>query len=209
MVEDLRTMTGRKMHRLNDEFLRALKNGVLSALTDAVRSDTGLCLELRGAYINIYYRGGSLMKVEQSTKGYDICFNEEYFKGGNVISLPNSTDIDAWLDALPKLKQAIDQYQRKKSQDEREYQQLILRDNNFGSIARSTDYYICDIEYQSRDGRFDMIAVHWPAKKRKNPDNRRLIIVEVKYGEEALKRRAGLHDHIKDVNKYRNKQLEA
>ncbi len=40
-------------------------------------------------------------------------------------------------------------------------QQLILHDNNRGSIARSTDYYICDLEYANPHGRFDLVAVRW------------------------------------------------
>ena len=30
---------------------------------------------------------------------------------------------------------------------EREVQQRIIQDNNLGNVARSTDFYICDIEY--------------------------------------------------------------
>lgn len=149
------------MHGLNDEFLDDLKGGVLAPLTKAVRSDTSLCLELRGGSINVYYRGGSLMKVKQSAKGYAVSFDEGYFEGNlPAPHIREEADVTNWLDVLPKLKQAIDQYLGKHREDEREFQQILVRDNNFGSIARSTDYYICDIEYQSRDGRFDMIAVH-------------------------------------------------
>ncbi len=44
---------------------------------------------------------------------------------------------------LPRLKRAIDLMQ---PGEEREVQQLIFRDNNLRSIARSTDYYVFDIE---------------------------------------------------------------
>ena len=54
----------------------------------------------------------------------------------------------------------MDCYFGENRSDEREFQQLMVRDNNFGSIANSTDYYVCDIEYDSDNGRFDMIAVH-------------------------------------------------
>ena len=173
------------MRTLNDRFLDDLKKGVLAPLTDTVKSDTSLCLELRGDYINVYYRGGNLMKVEQSAEGYSVSFDPNYFKVGSkkgffrTEKLPHlpkgeildKEDIAKWLDASPKLKQAIDRYISKIKKDEREFQQRILRDNNFGSIARSTDYYICDIEYRSEYGQFDMVAVHWPSEPgvRKNP----------------------------------------
>ena len=57
------------------------------------------------------------------------------------------------------LKRAIDRYFAVIKKDERECQQRILRDNNYSSIARDMDYYICDIEYQNQQGRFDIIGV--------------------------------------------------
>ena len=49
-----------KMRKLNDIFLNDLKEGGrLFPLTDAVKSDPSLCLELRGDYVNVYYRGGT------------------------------------------------------------------------------------------------------------------------------------------------------
>ena len=195
-----------KIRKLNDIFLNDLKEGgSLFALTDAVKSDSSLCLELRGDYVNVYYRGGNLMKVTQTGNGYNVFFDENYFKAGGQTTLPDEREgVDAWLDVSPKLKQAIDRWLGEHRKDEREFQQLLLRDNNFGSIARSTDYYICDIEYQSGYGRFDLIAVHWPSKPaiRKQPNGRRLVFIEMKYGDGALEGSAGLHQHIRDVNSY-------
>ena len=196
------------MRRLDDRFFQDLKDGILAPLTNAVKSDTSLCLELRGDSINVYYRGGNLMKVTQTDKGYSAFFDENYFKCGKKAGLPanirSKEDVDKWLGASSDLKQAIDLYLGRKPNYEREIQQTILRDNNFGSIAKSTDYYICDIEYQSEHGRFDMIATHWPStpSERKNPRKRRLVFIEIKHGDGALKYDAGLHGHIKDVNNY-------
>ncbi len=197
------------MRRLDCDFLNDLKDedGVLADLTKMVRSDTSLCLELRGKSINIYYRGGSLMKVgKKSPKEYTVFFDQEY---GKVKCLPagdirKKDDVEKWLKVSPMLKQAMDRYFGKHRVDEREFQQLIVRDNNFGSIANSTDYYICDIEYTSENGRFDMIAVHWPSTtaERMKENGRRLVLVEMKHGDGALTGTAGLHNHIRDVNKY-------
>ncbi|MDE0387620.1 MAG: hypothetical protein OXI75_02870 [Rhodospirillales bacterium] len=199
------------MRALKPEFLADLKEGVLAPLTEMVKSDTSLCLELRGNYINIYYRGGSLMKVKSSRPAgtYSVSFDKNYFRYGESIRLPqrnigSSRDVEAWLHASPRLKQGMDQHFAKRKKDEREFQQLVLRDNNFGSIAESTDYYICDIEYRSRFGQFDMIAVAWPStpQDRRRANDRRLTFVEVKHGDKALTKGAGLHAHIRDINNY-------
>ena len=194
------------MRKLDDGFLGALQEGgSLHPLLAAVKSDPTLCLELRGDSINIYYRGGSLMKVEQrSNNVYIFSFNENYFSGTNRISLPDRTDVNAWLEVTPKLKNAMDQHLGKKRKNEREFQQLLLQENNYGRIARSTDYYICDIEYQNENGRFDLVAVHWPSKpsKRKKAEDRRLVFIEMKYGDNALDGSAGIKSHIEDVNRF-------
>ena len=180
------------MRKINDIFLKDLKEGGrLFPLTEAVKSDSSLCLELRGDYVNVYYRGGNLMKVTQTGNGYKVFFDEHYFKAGGPTSLPDEGEgVNAWLGVLPQLKQAIDWLLGEQRKDEREFQQILLRDNNFGSIARSTDYYICDIEYQSEWGRFDLIAVHWPSRPatRKQPHGRRLVFIEMKYGDGSARR---------------------
>lgn len=194
------------MRKLDDVFLKALrKGGNLHPLLAAVKSDPTLCLELRGTSANIYYRGGSLIKIEQRPNDeFTLSFDENYFADTNRIDLPGSTDVDAWIEVAPKLKRAMDRYLGKRKNDEREFQQLLLRENNYGRIATSTDYYVCDIEYQSKNCRFDMIAVHWPSKpsKRKKTEDRRLVFIEMKYGDNALGGSAGIESHIEGVNRF-------
>lgn len=199
------------MRSLKPKFISDLKEGLLSPITRAVISDTGLCLELRGEYIDVYYRGGKLMGItaKPSTGTYSVTFNSNYFKHGKSVELPKETievkeDIIRWLDVCPNLKQAIDLHISAKGKEEREVQQRIIQDNNFGNSARSTDFYICDIEYRGGHRQFDMIAMHWPSipHVRKNPYNRQLVFIEVKNGDDALTDGAGLHKHIKDINNF-------
>ena len=200
------------MRKLSDVFLNDLKEGGrLFPLTEAVKSDPSLCLELRGNYVNVYYRGGNLMRVAQAGTDYTVFFDRNYFEAGRQTTLPDEREgVDAWLDISPELKQAIDRWLGKRRKDEREFQQVLLRDNNFGRVARSTDYYICDIEYQSEYGRFDLIAVEWPSKSavRKQANGRRLVFIEMKHGDGALEGNAGLHKHIQDVNRYLSDQTK-
>ena len=156
------------------------------------------------------------MRVKQSAKGngYTVTFDKKYFRGRKTTCLPRlaiqeRSDVTEWLDVSPELKQAMDRYFGKHRKNEREFQQILVRDNNFGGIARSTDYYICDIEYNAGSGKgkgkqFDMVAVHWPSERaaRKKADDRRLVIIEMKHGDGALTGKAGLHPHIEDTNEY-------
>ena len=217
------------MRSLEPSFLSDLHSGILAPLAEKVRSDSSLCLELRGSRINVYYRGANLMEVKELANGYSAKFDKEYFKNAKATPLPERVpleddDIAQWLSAWPHLKQAIDRYLTViKSNHEREFQQLIVRENNFGrvsrpangdiqyakrSIARSTDYFVCDIEYEyaipAGNRRFDLVAAHWPSNRhvRKDAHDRRLVLVEMKYGDAALAGDAGLHEHIKDANAF-------
>src|SRR5688500_15168980 len=61
------TSKGRKhMRELSDAFLDCLKSGFLAALTEYVRHDNDLNLEIRDAYINIYYKGNSLLNLKET-----------------------------------------------------------------------------------------------------------------------------------------------
>ncbi len=202
------------MRALKDRFLKDLESGMLAPLTEEVRSDHTLCLELRGSYVDVYYRGGCLMKVEENSDNfYLVEFNEKYFKRKtDIVKLPEreirkKDDIVKWLNVSPCLKRAMDHYfATVVEKGEREFQQLVVRENSFSRIARSTDYYVCDIEYEIGQRKFDMIAAHWPSKPhvRQKASGRRLVFVEMKYGDDALEGSAGLCKHIKDINDFLN-----
>ena len=139
-----------------------LLTGFLSPIRERVVRDQSLCLEIRSDYINVYYRGGNALMLRRSAAGYSASFDTKYFSGP-VPSMPPplvscSADVAAWLHAVPMLKQAIELAQ---PGEERDIQQLLVRDKNYGGIARSTDYYVCDIEYANREGRLDLIGLRW------------------------------------------------
>ena len=83
---------------------------------------------------------------------------------------------------------------------EREFQQVIARENNnLGNISRGTDYYIVDIEYANKvksaekSARFDMVALKWlsDGASRENVKKVSLALIEVKFGSGALQGKAG------------------
>ena len=52
-----------------------LKMGMLQPVLELAKSDDTLSLAIRDEYINIYYRGGSIMKIERKRSRYCVDFN--------------------------------------------------------------------------------------------------------------------------------------
>ena len=62
---------------LEQDFMDDLNSGILSPCLEEVRSNKKLILEIMGNYLNIYYRGGNVFKVEsvsnKSLRKYKFC----------------------------------------------------------------------------------------------------------------------------------------
>lgn len=188
-----------------------LKKGLLFPLLSLVRNDLTLCLEIREDYINIYYRGGNILKIKSEADSYSAFFDTKYLDKNTTKvpkrlpkTLSKSKDVSKWINAVPFLKHEMDLWFGKHPKDEREFQQLVVRENNFGGSAKSTDYFICNIEYANIDGRFDLIAVRWPSSGHERKDNKNIGIsfIEMKYLDRALKGKAGLRKHVQDMDKF-------
>jgi hypothetical protein len=207
------------MRILSKTFISTLKSGFLQPVWNLVKLDSTICLEIRENYVNIYYRGGNILKIEERGDSFNASFDRKYLveDSTRVPKIPDllasSDDIKRWIDAVPFLKHEMDLWFGKHPKDEREFQQIMLRENNFGKSAKNTDYFICDIEYANPNGRFDLIAVHWPssAAKRKNNKSLGLAFIEMKYLDNSLAGKAGLKEHIENICKFlgkRNKLAE-
>lgn len=206
----------KKLRQLSPVFIGNLQSGLLRPLADLVKSDTTLCLQIRSNYINIYYRGGNLIRIAEQGNVYIPNFDEKYF-ADRTLKIPaprilqSSVDVDAWIEGVPHLKQAMDLWFGQNPKDEREFQQLVWRENNGASIGNATDYFIMDIEYDNHNGaRFDMAALRWDSRGpcRKDPGKFKpvLTLVEMKYGDGALTGSAGIVKHIEDVLRYVRKE---
>lgn len=201
------------MRCLAKNFIENLKFGLLGPILSLTKLDFTLCLEIRDNYVNIYYRGGNIIKIKENQGLFKASFDKKYLnkdltKVPNLPVVLNSPeDIEAWIDAIPFLKHEMDIWFGKHPKNEREFQQLMLRENNFGNSAKGTDYFICDIEYANHTGRFDLIAVKWPSSSvcRKNNRNLRLAFIEMKYLDNALTGTAGLSKHVEDINTFLSK----
>lgn len=185
------------------------EGGVLHDLLDYVQCDDTLDLEFRGeGRANIYYRGGSLFCIERSGDGYTLTFDIKYCTACDE-GMEKTPSLRAAVGLIPLYKHAMDVWFVKNRKYEREFQQLVVRENNrHGAISHASDYYIVDIEYaynvnvsdKKTQARFDMIAVKWLSKsnERQNPSAPTLAIIEMKYGDGALGGSAGLKKHLED-----------
>jgi len=196
---------------LSPRFMQDIKSSTglgLNRLLKAVKNDSSLELEIRKDYINIYYRGGNLIRFSEQNGVYSAYFNQQYVVSGRKYSLPSNlvtfSDVTEWVEKIPLLKYEMDLWFGKNPRNEREFQQLLVRENNFKGAAKGTDYYICDIEYANSEGQFDLIAAYWPSSsaERKNTNNVGLALIEMKYMDGALSGKAGILAHIQDMKNY-------
>ena len=200
------------MRGLSKQFMSDLETGVLHPFLDRVRHDQTLDLQIRDDNLNIYYRGGNLIGISNRGGKYKAWFDESYSgKKGSRKRIParpevinGSADVCSWLASFPASKQMMDRSFIRKKGEEREYQQLVVRDNNIGGVSRATDYYICDLEYAVGPNQFDMVGVEWPSTPaaRKTASGRRLVLIEMKYGDKALTGEAGLVDHVRKIDAF-------
>jgi len=199
------------MRVLSDGFMSDLKDegGILRPLLERVRGDEALMLAIRDEYINIYYRGGNLLRVRRLLPGrYEAWFDVRYNKSGRALSLPEAviTSVHtgaAWADRFPELKSIMDHSMLRNRKPEREFQQLIVRQNNRSPISNASEYFISDIEYSDPTGRerTDMLAVRWlSGRPRTNGASCRAALIELKFGDTALGGPSGLLSHLRNMD---------
>ncbi|MDP2813204.1 MAG: hypothetical protein Q8N92_02025 [Erysipelotrichaceae bacterium] len=174
------------MRTINERFINDLQSQHLKFFLQEVKNNQNLCLEVRRNYINIYYRGGNLLKIEQQKKGYTFEFDSRYClnKGNdaNHVLLDSLSKKDASLyeKHFKLMISEMDEWFLLNPKAEREFQHHLL-------IANKN---IIDIEYQfANSSRFDTLMLH----------ENKLIIVEIKYGSKSISRGSGLAKHYLDI----------
>lgn len=187
------------MRRLSDSFINCLKSGFLADMLTAVKDDYDLNLEIRENYLNIYFKGNSLLKlVEVSSTQYKVDIHKAFKQ---ELSLPSVlTDVKstmAFLSNLSQLKQNIIRYG--KSSLEIEYEQMIIRANNF-EPRNNSEYFIIDRQYTVSVGRFDLTGIYWNRNQRRKNQEVDLCLMEVKYA---------LNQDIKDVHQQLTRYYDA
>jgi len=182
--------------------------GLLYPILERIKRDHTLMLSIRKDYINIYYRGGNILRVKEQPNGsYGAFFDKNYNNFGMPIpALPDVIETQSeaikWVDSFQELKGIMDFYFSESSKPEREFQQLLARENNFSTIANQSEYFVSDIEFadSALGARFDILALRWLVSQRKNTGSCRPALIEMKYGDGALSGNAGVLKHLRDIN---------
>jgi hypothetical protein len=169
------------MRRLSQTFMDCLTTGFLVALRDSVAHDTDLNLEIRANYLNVYYKGNSLLKLsEVAPARYRVEIHERFRDGLDLPpELVDEPSAARFVSGIPQLKAHIAKHGS--SSIELEYEQLIIRANN-DETRNNSDYFIVDRQYALPEGRFDLLGIYWERAGRRRNQEVPLCLFEAKFG---------------------------
>ena len=174
---------GIRRRALSERFLAKFnsESGIYGPIVKRVRSDKDLDLEFRGDYINIYYQGHSILKLDENGgAGINKAFEPEEWPK----CLKTASNVEVYLQLLPLIKDKVATKSDSKSR-ELEFEQLLIRANNL-EARNNSDYIILDRQYvtDKRVDRWDLVALRWPIEKRGRPHQEGyLSVIEVKYAQ--------------------------
>lgn len=167
------------MRKISKNFLECLKIGFLSPITEWVISDPDLVLDIRNGYINIYFKGNSLLKLaETSTSRYKAEIHEKFLVGVNINIFLTEKNVNEFVKAIPLIKQNIAKHGKRSI--EIEYEQLITRANN-DEQRNNSEYFIVDRQYSVKEGRFDLTGIFWDSKHRMKGQEVPVCLIENKF----------------------------
>jgi hypothetical protein len=168
------------MRKLSKTFLSGLKSGFLSEITEYVRRDHDLNLEIRDSYINIYYKGNSLLKLAEggSLLHYKAEIHKKFLEGLKISLDFSERTVPQFVKNIPLIKENI--VKHGKHSLELEYEQLIIRANNFES-RNNTEYFIVDKQYVVKEGRFDLTGFYWNRDGRRRNQEVPVCLMEIKF----------------------------
>ena len=173
------------MDKLNPE-----KGGIYGPLVELVRKTKDLHLEFKGDLdldnphiapkdeaIIILYKGNRLLTLHREGKmELTQAFVKDLKHKGLPLSLKTTEDVDRFIEFVPNVLFNI--ASRKKISMEIEYEQMIIRANNFERRINS-EYIVAYNQYYVGE-RLDILAIKWPLRERKKPTGQ-LALIEVKY----------------------------
>jgi hypothetical protein len=169
------------MHMLSSQFMECLQSGFLADLAQFVRDDHDLNLEIRDGYINVYFKGNSLLKLtEKLPSRYHVDIHKSFTTGLEVPGeLIDGLTTKIFLRNIPMLKQNV--IHHGKSSMEIEYEQMLIRANNFEK-RNNSEYFIVDRQYALKNlGRLDLVGIFWDRKRRRQKQEVELCVIEVKF----------------------------
>jgi hypothetical protein len=171
------------MRKLSEEFVRSLQSGILKGLLEKVKQDMDLDLEIRDNSLNIYYKGNSLLKLDELRSStpcrYRPTIHQKFLDGQTVSVFENEAAVHDFLRLIPTLKENILRFGR--SSIETEYEQMIIRANN-DELRNNSEYFMIDRQYNAgSSGRFDLTGFYWQREGRRKHQEVPICLIEIKY----------------------------
>ena len=174
------------MRALSPVFMDALQSGFLADLRRKVVEDPDLDLEIRKDYLNVYFKGNSLLKLTEArshngeSPRYLLDIHPKFLNGTANIpeALTDHRTTEQFLQNISALKQNI--IIHGKQSLESEYEQLLIRANN-AEERNNSEYFIIDRQYAVGNERFDLLAVCWDRKGRRRGQEVPLCLMELKF----------------------------
>jgi len=169
------------MRGLSQSFIDELKTGMLSGLLQAVINDKDLDLQIRAGYLNVYYKGHSLLKLTgRANAVYQVDVHTKFLGDMTLPAISDQATAATFLAAIPRLKAAIITHGA--SSLEVEYEQQIIRANNL-ELRTNSEYFIVDRQYADGGDRFDLIGLCWPRDGRRRGQVVAPCFLEIKYAQ--------------------------
>ena len=207
---------GRGIH--NKKFVESLKNGNLRQMFKILNTENDLDVQIRNDYLNIYYKGGNIAKVNsENSVGFDKFYfyldmkeiPTKYIKEDEMIVKELTIQRDLLIskfkgkmykDYFGEAKVIMDKWLKENPKPERMEQHKLSIENQYNN----SDYTIIDLEYQVST-KSDFACTYIP-KGKDNPKKPRfdiiainkqgkLCVIELKKGTGALKNTSGLKEH--------------
>jgi len=168
------------VHKLSKTFLNCLKSNFLSQITEYVKRDHDLNLEIRDSYINVYYKGNSLLKLTEvdSLLHYKAEIHRKFLDGIKISLDFTESTVPQFVKSIPLIKENIIKHGKKSL--ELEYEQLIIRANNF-ERRNNTEYFIVDRQYTINESRFDLTGTYWERDRRRRNQEVPVCLLEIKF----------------------------
>jgi len=176
------------MRKLSDAFMADLQSGFLMDLPRAVIKDPDLNLEIREHYLSIYYKGNSLLKLKEAhgphvglaryLREIHPKFLTDDVKVPEVFEDLRTTQ--QFVKSIPALKRNIVAVTHGKQSLETEYEQLLIRANNF-EARNNSEYFLIDRQYVVGTERFDLIGICWERRHRRRGQEVPLCLMELKF----------------------------
>ena len=183
--------------RLSEPQMQALREGHLRPLLDYALAHREVRLDIRPGRANIYFGGGSLLRLQgRDREHFEEIFDSRYIGGGGAKSSPlkDAEDVARLVAALPERQAGMQAHDTAGHRhEELRCEQSIARANDARTLAEAGGFVVFDVEYGYARIRFDF--VFFDMRELPRP---RLLLAELKCSQGALGGTCGLKDHGTD-----------